>query len=95
MSGSEPTFTNVFVKNLDLEVTEEELRAKFEEHGPLKNLVIMVDDKGKSRGFGFVNFEKADDAKNAVEAMNGLQMKSKALFVGRAQKKAEREEALR
>jgi len=93
--GSEPSFTNVFVKNIDLEVTEEELKAKFEEHGPLKNLVIMKDDKGKSRGFGFVNFENAEDAKKAVEELNGQQIKSKAIFAGRAQKKAEREEALR
>jgi polyadenylate-binding protein len=76
-------------------VTEEELKAKFEEHGPLKNLVIMKDDKGKSRGFGFVNFENAEDAKKAVEELNGQQIKSKAIFAGRAQKKAEREEALR
>ncbi|KAK2373603.1 polyadenylate-binding protein [Trifolium repens] len=47
-----------------------------------------------SKGFGFVNFDNPDDAKKAIEAMNGLQLGSKILYVARAQKKAGREQIL-
>jgi polyadenylate-binding protein len=91
----EPRFTNVFVKNLAEETDEPTLRAKFEEYGTITNLVIMCDDAGKSKGFGFVNFEEAIPAAKAVEALNGQDLNGKPLFCGRAQKKAEREAMLR
>jgi len=91
----EPRFTNVFVKNLAEEIDEPTLRAKFEEYGVITNLVIMCDDAGKSKGFGFVNFEEAVPAAKAVEALNGQDLGGKPLFCGRAQKKAEREAMLR
>lgn len=88
-------FTNIFVKNLEPEVTEEMLHEKFSQYGVITNLVIMRDDSGKSKGFGFVNFESADAAKAAVETLNNSQIGSKSVFVGRAQKKSEREQMLR
>eukprot|EP00249_Psilotum_nudum_P024059 c29075_g1_i3 orf=339-2252(+) len=94
-SGVHLKFTNLYVKNLDQEVTEEILEDKFSEFGKITNLLIMKDENEKSKGFGFINFENSDDAKRAVEAMNGSQLGSKAIFVGRAQKKAEREQILR
>eukprot|EP00249_Psilotum_nudum_P024057 c29075_g1_i1 orf=644-1756(+) len=94
-SGVDLKFTNLYVKNLDQEVTEEILEDKFSEFGKITNLLIMKDENEKSKGFGFINFENSDDAKRAVEAMNGSQLGSKAIFVGRAQKKAEREQILR
>jgi RNA recognition motif-containing protein len=53
------------------------------------------DGAGKSRGFGFVNFETAEAAATAVEALNGKDVGGKTVFAGRAQKKAERESLLR
>uniref|UniRef100_A0A7N0SVC4 Uncharacterized protein n=1 Tax=Kalanchoe fedtschenkoi TaxID=63787 RepID=A0A7N0SVC4_KALFE len=88
-------FTNIYVKNLDLGMTEQELQEKFAKFGKILSLVISKDENGSSKGFGFVNFENPDDARRAVEAMNGLQLGSKNLYVGRAQKKAEREQILR
>ncbi|KAM4078488.1 hypothetical protein ACB094_09G041300 [Castanea mollissima] len=88
-------FTNLYMKNLDLDVTEELLREKFSEFGKIASLVISRDDNGTSRGFGFVNFDNPDDARQAMEAMNGSQLGSKALYVARAQKKVEREQILR
>ncbi|KAK9281492.1 hypothetical protein L1049_004395 [Liquidambar formosana] len=91
----EPIFTNLYVKNLGKDLTEDLLRDKFSEFGKVCNVVIMKNAEGKSRGFGFVNFESAEDAKKAVEALNGALLGSKNLFVGRAQKKAEREVLLK
>eukprot|EP00271_Cylindrocystis_brebissonii_P011619 TRINITY_DN29496_c0_g1_i1.p1 TRINITY_DN29496_c0_g1~~TRINITY_DN29496_c0_g1_i1.p1 ORF type:complete len:779 (+),score=217.99 TRINITY_DN29496_c0_g1_i1:291-2627(+) len=88
-------FTNIFVKNLDLEVTEETLQEKFGEVGKITNLVIMRDEMGKSRGFGFVNYENPDSARAAVDTLNQTEIGSKMVYVGRAQKKAEREQMLR
>ncbi|XVE61591.1 hypothetical protein DITRI_Ditri06bG0052900 [Diplodiscus trichospermus] len=88
-------YTNLYIKNLDLEVTEELLQEKFSEFGKIASLVLAKDENGASRGFGFVNFDSPDDAKRAIETMNGSQLGSKALYVARAQKKAEREQILR
>ncbi|OVA19449.1 RNA recognition motif domain [Macleaya cordata] len=87
-------FTNLFIKNLDMDVTEELLKEKFSEFGKITHLAIMKDNSEKSRGFGFVNFDTSDGAKEAMEAMNGTQLGSKVVYVARAQKKAEREKIL-
>lgn len=67
----EPEFTNVYVKNLDLDFTEFLLKEKFSEYGNVTSAVIMKNADGKSKGFGFVNFETPDSAKKAIEALNG------------------------
>ncbi|KAI8563197.1 hypothetical protein RHMOL_Rhmol03G0094000 [Rhododendron molle] len=96
LPSTDPKYTNLYVKNLDPDVTEEVLQEKFSEFGKVLSLVISKDDNGDSRGFGFVNFESTDDARRAMEAMNGSQLVgSKVLYVARAQKKAEREQILR
>jgi len=89
-------FTNVYVKNLDEKVTDSELNAMFSKFGPITSAVVQKDDEGKSKGFGFVNFENHEDAQKAVDALNETeQAEGKVLYVARAQKKSEREEELR
>lgn len=88
-------FNNVFVKNLADSTTEEDLQNTFGEFGPITSVVVMRDDSGKSRCFGFVNFDNADDAARAVEALNGKKIDDKEWFVGKAQKKSEREVELK
>eukprot|EP00753_Platysulcus_tardus_P020603 PLAT8264.1.p1 GENE.PLAT8264.1~~PLAT8264.1.p1 ORF type:complete len:686 (-),score=-51.09 PLAT8264.1:220-2277(-) len=88
-------FTNIYVKNIDLEVTDEEFRELFTKFGPVTSAVLQKDEEGRSRGFGFVNYENHDDAQKAVEALHDSELKGKKLYVSRAQKKAEREEELR
>ncbi|RMZ57463.1 hypothetical protein APUTEX25_004297, partial [Auxenochlorella protothecoides] len=88
-------FTNVFVKNLDESVDDEALKAAFAAHGAVSSAVVMRGEDGASRGFGFVSFEEPEAAAAAVEALNGAPLAGKEVFVGRAQKKAEREAMLR
>ncbi|WCJ34409.1 Polyadenylate-binding protein [Euphorbia peplus] len=88
-------YTNLYVKNLDPEISEELLKEKFSEFGKIVSLMIARDQNGSSREFGFVNFENPDDARLAMERLNGTELGAKALYVGRAQKKAEREQVLR
>jgi len=56
---------------------------------------IMKDDKEESKGFGFVNFDQNEQAKAAIDEMNGKELDGKQLYVGRAQKKGEREKELK
>ncbi|KAG9135209.1 hypothetical protein Leryth_013493 [Lithospermum erythrorhizon] len=88
-------FNNVYVKNLSESVTDEEMKNMFEEYGTITSAVIMRDADGKSKCFGFVNFENADDAAKAVDALNGKKIGEKELYVGKAQKKFEREQELK
>ena len=55
----------------------------------------MQDDSGKSRGFGFVNFDDAEAARSAVDALHGKDIDGQSLYAGRAQKKSERESELK
>jgi len=88
-------FTNVYIKNIDVNVDENKLAALFAPFGKTTNIVVMRADDGTSKGFGFINFEKYEVAKSAVEDMNGKVIEGKPLYVGRAQKKAERDAELR
>ncbi|KAG4200331.1 hypothetical protein ERO13_A05G204300v2 [Gossypium hirsutum] len=84
-------FNNVFVKNLSESTTDEDLKTIFGEYGDITSVVVMRDADGTSKGFGFVNFEHADAAAKAVEALNGKKLDEKEWYVGKALKKSERE----
>ena len=89
-------FTNIYVKNIPTEVTDEEFRELFEKFGDVTSASLARDQEtGKSRGFGFVNFINHEHAATAVDELNGKDFKGQDLYVGRAQKKHEREEELR
>ncbi|PVH93590.1 polyadenylate binding protein [Periconia macrospinosa] len=88
-------FTNIYVKNIDLEVSDEDFRELFEKHGEITSASVARDEQGKSRGFGFVNYVKHEAAAVAVDTLNDTEFRGQKLYVGRAQKKHEREEELR
>jgi len=88
-------FTNVFVKNLPETVDDDKLNQMFSAYGPITSAIIMKDEQDKPKGFGFVNFETAEDAALAVQELNGKEMEGKQLYVGRAQKKIERQSELK
>jgi polyadenylate-binding protein len=92
---SQTKFNNIYVKNLAETTTEEDLNSNFSQYGPLTSVVVMRDGNGKSKCFGFVNFESTDDAAMAVEALNGKKVDDMEWYVGKAQKKSEREAELK
>lgn len=95
VNGS-PKFTNVYVKGLSETTTDEYLEKVFGKYGPITSTVLMRDTNGNSRGFGFVNFQNPDDAASAVENLNGTTFNDeKVWYVGKAQRKAEREAELK
>jgi polyadenylate-binding protein len=88
-------FTNIYAKNIDEAVTDDEFTQLFEKYGDIISATITRDEAGKSRGFGFVNYVNHEHASTAVDELNEKEFHGKSLYVGRAQKKHEREEELR
>merc|ERR1719480_83095 len=103
-------FTNVYIKNFGEDLGDEKLKEVFSKFGKItsykvvkeKDLAqhaegaeIMADESGKNKGFGFVSFEDSESAEKAVDELNGVEMFGKTLYVGRAQKKAERQQELK
>ncbi|KAK1414508.1 hypothetical protein QVD17_30254 [Tagetes erecta] len=94
-SADKTKFTNVFVKNLSESTTDDDLHKAFSEYGTITSAVVMRDADGNSKCFGFVNFENTEDAARAVEGLNGQKFDDKEWYVGKAQKKTEREQELK
>ncbi|KAG6535937.1 hypothetical protein ZIOFF_000968 [Zingiber officinale] len=88
-------FNNVFVKNLSESVTEDTLLEVFGEFGKITSCVVMKEGDGKSKCFGFVNFENPEAAAQAVQELDGKKFDDKEWYVGKAQKKSEREQELK
>jgi RNA recognition motif-containing protein len=76
---------NIYVGNLSWEVTQEDLKEAFEAHGQVAS-ANLVSDKytGKSRGFGFVEMPVEDEARSAMGALNGTDLKGRQLNVNEA-----------
>lgn len=64
-------------------------------HVQVVSAKVMTDENGKSKGFGFVNFEEPEEAEKACEDLNGKEINKKIIYVGRAQKKSERQAELK
>ncbi|KAG6428936.1 hypothetical protein SASPL_106975 [Salvia splendens] len=88
-NGAEGCFKSLYVKNIDEDITEDALKAKFSDYGKVVNGVIMKDEKGKSKGFGFINFDSHEGAKRAMVFLNGEKLGSKNIVVARAMKNFE------
>ena len=85
---------NLFVKNLDASIDDERLRNIFAEFGTITSAVVMRDDKGVSKGFGFVCYSDSQDATNAQVNLNKRMIENKPLYVSLAQRKEERRQEL-
>uniref|UniRef100_A0A1W7R9X3 Polyadenylate-binding protein n=1 Tax=Hadrurus spadix TaxID=141984 RepID=A0A1W7R9X3_9SCOR len=88
-------FMNVYIKNFADDLDDDKLREMFEKYGAITSAKVMASDDGKSKGFGFVSFEDPESAEKAVDELNGKELGGKQLYVGRAQKKAERQAELK
>jgi len=90
--GAFNSYTNLYIKNFPDDWTEDTMRQTFAEYGELRTVSIQHDDNGKSKGFAFVTYKKGEDAANAVEKLHGKEFgeSKQALYVQRAQRKAER-----
>ncbi|MDD3773681.1 MAG: RNA-binding protein [Patescibacteria group bacterium] len=76
----------IFVGNLPWVVKKEDLIAKFSEFGQVEeeNTLIIVDANGRSKGFGFAEMPNEEEAKKAMEALNGQDWEGRAVVVNEA-----------
>uniref|UniRef100_A0A7S1TBF4 Polyadenylate-binding protein n=1 Tax=Compsopogon caeruleus TaxID=31354 RepID=A0A7S1TBF4_9RHOD len=81
---------NLYVKNLSDEVDDDRLRQIFSPYGEISSAKIMRNDRGDSKGFGFVCFTQQEDATKAVIELNGRIIDNKPIYVALAQRKEER-----
>ncbi len=81
---------NIYVGNLSLEATEENLREAFEAFGQVASVTIIKDKfTGESRGFGFVEMPVKAQAQSAIAGLNGKQLKGRTLTVNEARPRSE------
>jgi len=81
----------LFVGGLPFATTDEELQAAFAAHGTVASAVVVKDrDTGRSKGFGFVEFESDDEGKAAEAALNGSDMGGRSITVNQARPKEDR-----
>ncbi len=81
----------LYVGNLLYEVNDDDLKELFSQAGNVVSAnVIRFYDSGKSKGFAFVEMETEDEAKAAVDMLNGKDFKGRKLIVSEARPRRER-----
>jgi cold-inducible RNA-binding protein len=81
----------VFVGGLPFSTTDDELRDAFAAHGAVASATVVKDrDSGRSKGFGFVEFENDDEGKAAEKALNGSELGGRSISVAEARPKEDR-----
>ena len=82
---------NIYVGNLSYDVTEDELKEVFAEHGEVSSVNIIKDKySGRSKGFGFVEMPNEEEAEKAVQTLNGSAVKGRDIKVNKARPREER-----
>ncbi|MEM7247716.1 MAG: RNA-binding protein [Acidobacteriota bacterium] len=75
----------IFVGNLSFQSTDETVRSVFAEYGTVDEVALITDrETGRPRGFGFVNMPSDDEARAAIEGVNGRDVDGRTLNVNEA-----------
>lgn len=82
---------NIYVGNLPFETTEDKLHVAFAEYGEVTSARVITDRMtGRSRGFGFVEMAKQEEAETAIKALNGKDLEGRTLTVNEARPREDR-----
>ena len=83
--------TNIYVGNLAFTATDEDLRSAFEQFGEVTSVNIIMDrETGRSRGFAFVEMADGENAKEAIENLDGSAIAGRNVTVNEARPRAPR-----
>ena len=76
---------NIYVGNLNYNVTEEELQEVFSEFGSVASVKIIKDQHtGRAKGFAFIGMDQEEDGKNAIEKLNQTEIFGRTIKVSQA-----------
>ena len=76
---------NIYVGNLNFKISEDDLKGIFEEFGAVSSVKIITDKySGRSKGFGFVEMDNDDEAKAAIDGLNGKEIEARVIVVNEA-----------
>ena len=82
---------NVYVGNLSYDLSEDDLKTAFEEHGEVSSAKIIFDRySGRSKGFGFVEMSDQGAAEKAIEGLNGKELDGRAIKVNESKPREDR-----
>uniref|UniRef100_A0A0A1WW41 RNA-binding protein 39 n=2 Tax=Zeugodacus cucurbitae TaxID=28588 RepID=A0A0A1WW41_ZEUCU len=91
IANAVPTFTpknhtgpmRLYVGSLHFNITEDMLKGIFEPFGKIDSIQLIMDtETGRSKGYGFITYHNADDAKKALEQLNGFELAGRPMKVG-------------
>lgn len=83
--------TKLFVGSLSWDTTDDSLRNFFAQVGTVASARVITDRQtGRSRGFGFVEYESDEEAKRAMEELTGKELDGRAIVVNEARPQAPR-----
>lgn len=81
---------NIFCGSLPFSIEETELKEIFEEYGEVTSVKIISDKfSGRSKGFGFIEMPDEEQAKKAIEELNGAQIDGRSIVVNKAEERKE------
>ena len=79
---------NIYVGNLSWQMTDEDLRNLFEQHGTVASAKIVKDKvSGRSKGFGFVEMEDDGEAQQAITSLYDSEVMGRKIIVNESQPK--------
>ena len=82
---------NIFVTKLSYDTSSEALQEAFEAFGEVSSAKVITDrDSGRSKGYGFVEMENDDEAREAINALNESELDGRTIIVKEARPKEER-----
>ena len=83
--------TKLYVGNLSYNTTEDQLREAFAAVGEVESVALITDKhSGQSKGFAFVEMAKGDEAKTAIEQLDGKEMDGRTIKVSEARPREDR-----
>jgi RNA recognition motif-containing protein len=81
--------SNLYVGNLTFSTTSGDLETLFAQYGEVEKAQVISDrDTGRSRGFGFVEMATAEEAKAAIDSLNGHNLDGRDLTVNVAKERS-------
>jgi RNA recognition motif-containing protein len=82
---------NIYVGNLSFNTRDNDLRSAFEQFGTVDSARVVTDrETGRSRGFGFVEMADNNEARDAMNALNGRDFQGRNITANEARPKEDR-----